>query len=79
MKYIMEDEHIKREAGDEDAWICLCGNRPTDHGFYPCDETGMQVEPTPAQWTTGYYACDKCGRIINPDTLEVVGHRLLSA
>jgi hypothetical protein len=75
----MEREVIMCEAGNEDAWICVCGNRPADDGFYSCDEKGVIVEPTCEAWTTGDYVCDRCGRIIDPNTLEVVGHRLQSA
>lgn len=35
-----------------DEWTCLCGNRPKKEGFYPCNERGEQVEPTPQEWTT---------------------------
>ena|ERR1700761_5103140 len=66
-------EHITREAGDEDAWICICGNTPVDDGFYPCDENGNELEPTIGSGWTDLYVCANCGRIIKQDTLEVVG------
>jgi hypothetical protein len=65
-------EHIKHEAGDHDAWVCLCGNTPSDDGFYPIDEGNHEVEPTPEEWKTNQYFCNRCGRVIDPDTLEVV-------
>ena len=71
----MEKEFISHEAGDHYAWICVCGNTPCGGGFFECDERGNQVEPTAAAWTTDLYVCDQCGRMINPDTLEVVGQR----
>ena len=65
---------IAHEARDVDAWICVCGNRPTCDGFYPCDQSGRQVEPDKA-WIQPLYVCDRCGRIVNSETLEVVGER----
>jgi hypothetical protein len=56
-------------------WICLCGNKAIECGFFPCDLDGNEVEPTPEDWTTDCYVCDKCGRIINQSTLQIVGHR----
>ena len=65
---------ITHEAGDIDAWICVCGNRPTYDGFYACDQSGQQVEPD-KDWIRPLYVCDRCGIIINADTLEVVGKK----
>lgn len=59
-----------------DDWVCLCGNMPWLEGFYPCNERGEQVEPTPEDWTTDCYVCDRCGAIIEQSTLELVGHRV---
>jgi hypothetical protein len=64
-------EFITYEKGNEDAWVCICGNQPHHHGFYPCDEAGNEVEPVTG-WE-GLYVCAKCGRIIQKDTLEVIG------
>lgn len=69
----MSKEFITHEAGNAEAWICICGNMPVSDGFQPCDEAGKEVEPV-----TGWknlYVCDRCGRIIQQDTLEVVGQR----
>lgn len=66
-------ERIRREQGDADAWICLCGNMPCDGGFYPCDAKGNEVEGTPEDWTSGLYVCADCGRMIEPNGLWVVG------
>lgn len=66
---------ITHEPSDKDAWKCICGNYPGGDGFYPCDAHGNEVEPTREAWTTGLYVCAQCGRIINPDTLEVVGQQ----
>jgi hypothetical protein len=44
-------------------------------GFFPCDSEGEEVEPTLEEWTSNWYVCARCGRIINQDTLEVVGVR----
>jgi hypothetical protein len=69
----MEKEFIKHESGDEDAWVCICGNKPDDDGFFPCNEDGNEVEPTLKSGWLDLYVCFGCGRIINQDTLEVVG------
>ena len=57
-----------------DSWECLCGNEPSSDGFYPCDEQGNEVEPTPA-WNGLLYVCARCDRIIDQYTLKVVGKR----
>ena len=67
------EERITREAGSEDAWVCLCGNIPISDGFYSCDENGNEVEPTIQDWKTNWYVCARCGRMIDQATLEVVG------
>ena len=72
----MKHARISHEAGNDEAWICICRNRPDADGFYPCNFEGGEVEPTEAEWKSGLYVCAACGRIINPDTLEVVGQRL---
>ena len=69
---ISEKVFITREPGDEDAWVCRCGNTPHSDGFYPCNESGDEVEPVKGNWTD-LYVCARCGTIIHYDTLEVVG------
>jgi hypothetical protein len=71
----MKKEYIKCEAGDRDAWVCICGNMPCDDGFYPCDKRGNEVEPVEGVWLDPIYVCHACGRIINQDTLEVIGRK----
>jgi hypothetical protein len=61
--------------GSPDAWQCVCGNTPVAQGFFPCDKIGNLVEPTPEEWPAPLYVCDACGRIINQDTLLVLGRR----
>jgi hypothetical protein len=68
-----EQENISLENGDVDVWICICGNMPSDDGFYPCNSQGNHVEPTEKLWTTDLYVCDRCGRMINSITLAVEG------
>ena len=62
-------ERISHEAGDSTAWLCLCGNKPSEKGFYPSDETGVLCR-SDSQWK-GFYRCDKCGRVIGEDLLVV--------
>lgn len=66
------NEHINHEKGNPDAWVCLCGNTPSDDGFYPIDESNHEVEPTAEAWKTNQYFCNQCGRVIDQHTLEVV-------
>ena len=52
----------------------MCGNQPHEDGFYPCDESGNEIEPARGSNWDGLCICLKCGRIIDQDSLEVVGH-----
>jgi hypothetical protein len=70
----MPRETIKHEKGKDEAWICVCGNEPSDDGFYPCDKKGNEMEPTD-DWD-GLYVCLRCGRIIEQASLRVVGRNL---
>jgi hypothetical protein len=67
---ISTNEHIKHEQGNQEAWVCLCGNRPDSDGFYPCDKNGNEM--VPSEGWEDLYVCARCGRIINQDSLEVV-------
>ena len=66
-------ERITAEQGDSDAWTCICGNQPSDDGFVPCNERGDQMEPLVSSNWAGLYVCTRCGRIIDAQTLKVVG------
>lgn len=66
-------ERIDHEPQDKDAWICICHNVPSDDGFFTCDAEGNEVEPTAKDWKTNLYVCLRCGRMIDQDTLIVVG------
>jgi len=55
--------------------ICICGNTQGQAGFYPCNEIGSEVDPTPQGWKRNLYTCDTCGRIIDDKTLQVQGFR----
>jgi hypothetical protein len=68
-----EPEHITHEQDAEEAWVCICGNTPSEDGFYPSDKDGNQIEPVEG-WE-GLYVCDRCGRIIDQKSLEVIGHK----
>jgi hypothetical protein len=70
----MEQEHIGYE-GDPNNWLCLCGNKPYDDGFFPCALDGVEVEPTPEEWPLRFYVCDRCGRIVDFGTRIVVGRK----
>jgi len=64
-------EHIQHESGNEEAWVCLCGNRPDSDGFFPCDSDGNEMEPV-QEWEN-LYVCGRCGRIINQFSLLILG------
>ena len=66
-------ERITCEAGDRDAWVCLCGNTPTSDGFSTCDVNGRWMEPLIGSAWQGHYVCDRCGRIIEQNSLNVIG------
>jgi hypothetical protein len=70
---IEKREKIKYKGDDEDAWICICTNTHYDHNFYLCDEEGDEKEPKKVSDLNGLYVCGGCGRIIDSQTLEVVG------
>ena len=73
MKSPQPIERITAEPGDPDAWHCLCGNQPCDGGFYPCDTDGNEMDPVIGSDWPELYVCADCGRIIDMDTLVVVG------
>ena len=64
-------ESITHEPGNDEAWICICGNRPDYDGFFPCDKNGDEMAPVKG-WED-LYVCGRCGRIINQHSLEVLG------
>jgi len=66
-------EFISPGNPDKDDWNCICGNNTFRDGYYPCDEHGNEMEPTIGSAWADLYVCYGCGRIINSDTLEVVG------
>jgi hypothetical protein len=72
---MIQKEFITHEKDNHDAWHCICGNTPDSSGFYPCDEAGNEVEPTPTKWKD-LYVCTDCGRIIQQDSLQVIGRKL---
>lgn len=68
-----KSERISVEPGDPDGWVCICGNMPSERGFYPCNAGGMEIEPSIGSNWNGYHVCAKCGRIIDQTSLIVVG------
>jgi hypothetical protein len=63
-------EHIQSSTSGD--FLCICGNTPSDSGFYPINDNNEEVEPSKDVWTTNQYFCNQCGRIFDQDTLEVV-------
>ena len=66
-------EFIRFQEEDTDTWICRCGNTQMDEGFQLCDADGNDIK----SWGDLKYLmlCKRCGRIIDQDTLEVVGRK----
>ncbi|MBL9084973.1 MAG: hypothetical protein JNK76_24430 [Planctomycetales bacterium] len=60
---------ITHEKGNPEAWHCECGNEPHRDGFYPCNEKGELVEPTPGEWTSGLYRCERCRFVFHPNSV----------
>jgi len=63
-------EHITHEKGNNEAWICQCGNRTDSDGFFPCDKDGNEM--VPSEGWENLHVCARRGRIIDQDSLEVV-------
>ncbi len=51
---------------ERDVMTCDCGNEPGTDGFFPCDEEGLVVDPSPEDWTSNRYRCMRCGAISEP-------------
>ena len=73
MTIISPKQFINHEAGNDEAWLCLCGNRPDSDGFFTCDGNGDEMEPALLSNWDGLYVCGRCGRIVQQTTLEIVG------
>lgn len=52
---------------------CRCHNTDDLEGFESCDQQGRIVEPVLGHWDGSLQICTRCWRIINGDTLEVLG------
>lgn len=68
-------EYIIDESDKGIDWLCICGNTPGGHGFFPCDMDGNKMEPVIGSFWNDLYVCDRCDRVINQETLEVVGRK----
>jgi len=42
----MSIEIITHKSGNDEAWICICGNTPVSDGFFTCDKEGNEMEAT---------------------------------
>src|SRR5579862_4743507 len=74
LREVWQDERLlmAHEGVDREAWVCACGNRPTEDGFVPCNWAGESVEPTLDAWPVPLYVCDRCHRVIDGDNLVIV-------
>jgi hypothetical protein len=66
---------LKQITSVHDEWTCLCRNTAMDSGFFTCDDTGVEVEPTLQDWDGIHWFCADGGRIIDGNALAVVGQR----
>ena len=58
---------------DMDWWVCKCGNEPHFDVYSSCSEMGERCEPEEGVWDGKHWLCEKCYRIIDGDTLEILG------
>ncbi len=58
--------------GNEEHWICICGNDTMGLGFQTCNKHGNYIEPLANSDWSGLYACQECGRIIDQETREII-------
>ena len=72
-KHSIRFRQVNSIQHDNGEWACLCGNDASWDGFFPCDETGREVEPTPVDWRTDLYICARCNRLIDVNTAEIRG------
>lgn len=51
---------------------CICGNHAASDGFYPVDEQGRDVEPTPQLWLRALLRCNRqgCDLVIDQDGFD---------
>lgn len=54
-------------------WECRCGNSQDSDGFEACSEIGGLVPAELGPWDGALQACIRCWRVINGDTLEILG------
>ena len=54
-------------------WECRCGNSQDSEGFEACNEVGKLVPAELGPWDGVLQACIRCWRVVNGDTLEVLG------
>lgn len=65
---------LEKIESEDYYWTCLCDNEPHYDGFYSSTETGKIVPPSIWEgWNEIHYVCYRCWRVIDQNTLEVVG------
>jgi len=70
------DERIRKDPGNDIECVLSCDNNTAMEGFYPCNWQGDELEPyVDGPWKGRLYRCGRCGRIIDVDTLRVIGQR----
>lgn len=76
---VQAEKAITHEPQDKDAWVCICGNMPSENGFYSCDASGAladgAMDESANGWDGKHYLCNQCKRVIDGDTLQIVAQR----
>jgi hypothetical protein len=68
-------EHVKQDPDDIAGWECVCGNTTDRAGFAACNSAGNKMEPTIDSDWNDVYVYNECGRVIDQNTLEVIGRK----
>ncbi len=54
-------------------WECRCGNSTNAEGFDACNEFGKLIPAELGPWDGALQVCIRCWRIIDGNTLQVLG------
>lgn len=69
-----QPEYLNGNQGFTEDTMCLCGPDPMQNKFWHCDEFGKLMNFDDPNYKH-FILCTGCGRIINGDSLLVVGKR----
>ena len=71
------EQKIKNTSDNpKDPWlVCVCQNTAESDGFVTCSSSGAYCPPLPRKWDGIHLCCSRCGRIVNQNTLAIIGQR----